>query len=221
MMFSIIFLISILNSIQAGCTYETELSATLKENGNFLSWSTEKETNNQQFVIERSLNGIDFEIAGKVNGAGNSKKVNEYSFTDLNKISKYTRYFYRLVQTDFDGVSEFSHVVILTRTEKDQIFELTSMNSGIIDRYLNINLKSTQKGELTYNLQTNMGVILLKGKVDVTKGENAISLDLDGMDTGNYQFALKVKNEISIMRVKKVDSSELPALNLATKNKRN
>jgi len=216
---SLCLLMGLINSVSAGCLYNTELVATKKADGNHLSWSTENETNNQHFIIERSANGIDFEVAGKVNGAGSTKEIQEYSFSDLNKIKKYTRYFYRLVQVDFDGASEFSHVVVLTRTDEEKRFELTSLNSGIVDRYLNFNLNSKEKNELSYNLQTNMGEILLKGKVEVTKGDNAISLDLNDMETGRYQFAIRVKNETSVLQIKKVDSSELPAVNLATKNK--
>jgi len=215
------FLFSIISfSLSAGCIYKLELSATLNENGNFLTWTTKSETNNQYFIIERSINGIDFEKAGKVNAAGNSNKINEYSFSDLNKNKKYTRYFYRLVQLDFDETESFSHVVVLTRNVDEKLFEMTSINSSIVDRYFNINLNSKVKNELSYNLQTQMGDILLKGKIDVMKGNNAISIDLNDVEVGRYQFALKIKNEISVIQVKKVDSTQAPTINLANKNQK-
>ena len=71
---------------------------------------------------------------------------------------------------------------------------------------------------MSYNLQTQMGEILLKGKVQITKGNNAVSIDLNDLEVGRYQFALKIKNEISVIQVKKVNSSELPTINLANKN---
>lgn len=219
---ALIFLFSAINfALTAGCIYKIELQASLAEDGNFLTWSTKSESNNQYFFIERSINGIDFETAGKVNAVGNSTKINEYSFTDLNKNKMYTRYFYRLVQLDFDDTESFSHVVVVTRNLKGKLFEMTSMNSSIVDRYFNLNLNSKVKTELSYNLQTQMGEILLKGKVQVTKGANAVSVDLNDLEVGRYQFALKVKNEISVIQVKKVNSSELPTINLANKNSKN
>lgn len=214
-----IFLFSLINlSLTAGCIYKTELTALAKEDGNFLTWSTKSESNCQFFIIERSINGINFEVAAKLNGAGNSKEINEYSFSDLNKNKKYTRYFYRLVQLDFDETGSFSHVVVLTRNSNEKLFEITSMNSSIVDQNFNLNLTSKVKSELSYNVQTEMGDVLLKGKVEVTNGSNAVSIDFNDLEVGRYQFALRIKNEISVIQVKKVDSAELPTINLAAKN---
>ncbi len=219
-MIAFIFLFSLINlSLTAGCLYKIELTALAKEDGNFLAWSTKSESNNQYFIIERSINGIDFEMAGKVNGAGNSTDIKEYSFSDLNKNKKYTRYFYRLVQLDFDETGEFSHVVVLTRNVEEKLLEITAVNSSIVDQYFNLNFNSKVKSELSYNVQTQMGDILLKGKVQVTKGSNAVSIDLNDLEVGRYQFALRLKNEISVIQVKKVDSAELPTINLAAKNR--
>ncbi len=219
-MLTFLFTILISTALSADCIYQTELTATLKKDGNYLTWSTSSENNNQYFIIERSKNGIDFENAGKVNGAGTSSKTNEYSFSDLNKTKMHTRYFYRLVQVDLDGITAFSQVAIVTRNQEDKLFNLTSLNSSIVDQYFNLNLNSSVKNTLSYNVQTQMGEVLLKGDFDVTEGDNAISIDLNDLEVGRYQMAIKVKNEISVILVKKVNSSELPAINLATKNKK-
>lgn len=216
------FLFSLINlPLTASCIYKTELTALANEDGNFLTWSTKSESNNQFFIIERSINGIDFEMAGKLNGAGNSKEIKEYSFSDLNKNKKYTRYFYRLVQIDIDETVSFSHVVVLTRNTSEKLFEMTSVNSSIVDQYFNINFNSKIKSELSYTVQTQLGDVLLKGNVQVMKGSNAASIDLNDLEVGRYQFALRLKNEITVIQVKKVEPAELPTINLATKNRNN
>lgn len=206
-------------SLFADCIYKMELNASQQEDGNFLTWSTSSEMDNQYFVIERSRNGIDFEVAGKVKGGGTINEAQEYSFSDVNKNKQFTRFFYRLVQMNFDGTSAFSHVAVLTRTSDEKLFDITSLNSSIVDQYFNLNLESSISNQLSYNVQTQMGDVLLRGKIQVTKGQNAISIDMNDLEVGRYQFALKLKNEISVIQVKKVDSSELPEVNLATKNK--
>ena len=219
-LYTLLLVVLFSTTLSADCIYQTELTAELKENGNYLTWSTASENNNQYFMIERSKNGIDFETAGRIKGAGNSTKTNEYSFSDLNKNKVHTRTFYRLVQVDLDGATAFSQVVILTRNQDKKLFNLTSLNSSTIDRYFNLNLTSSIKNTLSYNVQTQMGDVLLKGDFDVTKGDNAISVDLNDLEVGRYQMAIKVKNEINVIQVKKVNSSELPVINLATKNKK-
>jgi len=219
-LFTLLITFFISNSLLADCIYQTELTASLNEDGNYLVWSTSDEKNNQHFIIERSKNGIDFETAGKVKGAGNSDEIKEYSFSDLNKTKMYTRYFYRLVEVDSDGETAFSQVAIVTRNQEEKLFNMTTLSSSTVDRYLNINLTSSVKNTLSYNVQTQMGDILLRGDFDVTKGDNAISVDLNDLEVGRYQMAIKVKNEINVIQVKKVNSSDLPAINLATKNRK-
>jgi PKD repeat protein len=66
-----------------------------------LKWTTLSETNNDYFTIERSTDGIHYEMLGTVDGAGNSNNPISYSFDDENPFMG-TNY-YRLTQTDFDG----------------------------------------------------------------------------------------------------------------------
>ena len=63
-----------------------------------------------------------------------------------------------------------------------------------------------------------MGDVLLKGKAQVTQGSNAVSIDFNDLEVGRYQFALKIENEITVIQVKKVNSSILPTINLVNKN---
>jgi hypothetical protein len=70
-----------------------------------LTWLTAAEINNDFFTIERSRNGVNWEILTFVQGAGNSNQVLTYTWEDdqpLNGIS-----YYRLKQTDFDGQFEY------------------------------------------------------------------------------------------------------------------
>ncbi|MBI2271466.1 MAG: hypothetical protein HYU69_14070 [Bacteroidetes bacterium] len=88
-----------------------------------MSWITTSEINNDYFTIERSLDGVNFELIAKINGAGNSSIIRNYEFTDKRSYSVGEglgiRY-YRLRQTDFDGKSEtFSLVSVKDCREKE------------------------------------------------------------------------------------------------------
>ena len=76
-----------------------------------LNWSTASEHNNDFFLIERSQDGESFREVGMLEGAGNSKDIQHYSFTDANPDNGSN--YYRIRQTDFDGSSSFSKVVIV------------------------------------------------------------------------------------------------------------
>jgi len=69
-----------------------------------ISWVTSSEENNDYFTIERSVDGTHYEIMNKVNGAGNSNEIKQYTIVDKNPMTG--QLYYRLSQTDFDGKSE-------------------------------------------------------------------------------------------------------------------
>lgn len=73
-----------------------------------LTWETASELNSAYFLIERSLNGFDYQTIGKVQAAGSSNQLNSYSFTDITPDEGVN--YYRLNQFDFDGKNEYSAV---------------------------------------------------------------------------------------------------------------
>jgi hypothetical protein len=68
------------------------------------SWTTASEINNSHFDIEHSLDGINFEVIGKVKGSNETDFDKSYNFVHKNVQEGVN--FYRLTQHDFDGKSE-------------------------------------------------------------------------------------------------------------------
>lgn len=87
-----------------------------------ITWSTASEINNDYFTIERSRDGIDFENAGEVNGAGNSTLTLDYKYVDQQPYPGIN--YYRLKQTDVDGVFKYSDVIAV-KSKKDIQFSCT------------------------------------------------------------------------------------------------
>lgn len=87
----------------------SQFTANPQKEAILLEWSTSAEINNSHFEIERSVNSKDWEVIGTVEGQGNSQILNSYELLD-EKANKGINY-YRLVQVDFDGATEYSKVV--------------------------------------------------------------------------------------------------------------
>ena len=79
--------------------------------GNVLYWNTASERNSDYFTIERSTNGKIWSEIGTVKSAGNSEIELTYKFIDYDFSSKIN--YYRLKQTDFDGITK-KHYKIIT-----------------------------------------------------------------------------------------------------------
>lgn len=90
---------------------------------NILNWETASEKDNSYFIVERSLNGSDFESIGTVNGAATTNNDSKYSFTDpLTGIKNYDRIYYRLKIVSMTGNSDYSKtIVIITRPANNDL----------------------------------------------------------------------------------------------------
>lgn len=78
-----------------------------------LKWTTQLESNNRVFEIQRSTDGRRFTTIGTVLGAGNSNTVRHYQYNDEEAAGIGAVIYYRLKQVDFDGNNKLSEVVLL------------------------------------------------------------------------------------------------------------
>jgi len=78
-----------------------------------VKWVTLQEQDNDHFEVERSEDGTSFTPVGAVAGAGNSAVKLTYTFTDT-QASVANRYYYRIRQIAYNGVSDYSPLVVVT-----------------------------------------------------------------------------------------------------------
>ncbi len=120
-----------------------------------LKWSTSSEINNAYFSIERSQNGIDWQLVTTVDGQGNSSSQNNYSVI-VSGLSDGISY-YRIKQTDFDGKIKYHTIIALENCgdHKTELVIFPNPASGI----LNISYRG-DKSEITsvsiYNIRGEM-----------------------------------------------------------------
>jgi cytochrome c peroxidase len=84
-------------------------SGKVEGEGILLEWQTLSETNNQSFTVEKSEDGENWRTLTSVEGAGNSLKLQDYSF--LYREPRSEIQYYRLLQTDYDGKYDYSNVI--------------------------------------------------------------------------------------------------------------
>lgn len=163
------------------------------QNGVKLIWSTMSETNNDRFLIERSLDGRTFQVIGEVKGSGNTTTFQSYSFTDI-RVPQ-SRLYYRIRQRDFDGATSLSpmRTIDLSQTLETNIrtypnpfsdqlsIEGTSAVGGdivaeLIDFSGKTQLSDRRKvegGSFTFNLST----------LNLPKGAYVLRVTLNGVST--------------------------------------
>jgi len=80
---------------------------------NMLTWKTATEQNNSHFTLERGTynDSMQWETIAIIQGAGNSMESNDYRYADFSY--EKTINYYRLTQTDIDGISETFPVITI------------------------------------------------------------------------------------------------------------
>ena len=139
--------------------------ARRQQNSILLNWSTASEKNNAFFSVERSANGIDFNVLSTVSGNGNSSSLLKYSFEDNNPLVG--KSFYRLKQTDIDGKYTYSDIKQIEIPGKT-----LSLLSTLIGDVLNVFLNVTYP--INYSILNSAGQNVFEGK---SKGLTNISLN--------------------------------------------
>jgi len=117
---------------------------------------TSSEINNDYFTVEKSADGINFNVMNYYRGAGNSDKVINYSGTDNKPFAIIT--YYRLKQTDFDGNFTYSNVVSVNTNIINQSLIETNFYNIFYRKYISplhlprIGLLSLFKSEFTVRI---------------------------------------------------------------------
>ncbi|HNU32561.1 MAG TPA: hypothetical protein PKN75_03130 [Bacteroidia bacterium] len=149
-------------------------------------WTTVSEENNDYFTVERTMDKINFEEIGKVNGAGNSKEVNTYSYTDKNPLSGQS--FYRIRQTDFNGHS--------TTTEwKSVDFNKSPSHLNLFpnpaSKFINCGFSAEYKGQIEISVIDITQKELIRYRTEMVEGQNRIPISIESIPNGVYFIKLK------------------------------
>ena len=86
---------------------------------NKFNWTTQSETNNDYFLVQRTVDGSLWETLGSLDGAGTTTAVNHYSFTDEKPFIQGA--YYRLKQVDLNGNSRYSQTIFIKTEQLEEL----------------------------------------------------------------------------------------------------
>ncbi len=155
---------------------------------NVLTWITETENQNVGFVIQRSIDGINYDSLTFIK----SKAINGFSTTriDYNYLdhSAYS-FYYRLVQIDRDGKTNISNIVYIDRDiENMKIFP-----NPVVLNNINITFYSNAEKTLELSIIDVTGNLIKRYFIEIERGENSQVLSLE-IPAGIY--LVKFENHI-------------------------
>ena len=109
---------------------------------NYLTWITESEINCDHYIIEKSIDGKNWNLVSTINGMGTTNDITEYEIIDRD-IEHIINY-YKLIQYDYDGnYKEYGPISIDNSADRPKLIklidelgrEVTADKKGIVYEY--------------------------------------------------------------------------------------
>jgi hypothetical protein len=199
---------------KADCVFEQGLQPKELGIGTMLSWSTSEETNNAQFIVEKSENGTEYLNVGTVKGGGTHQTKKMYNFLDA-KAGGAMKVFYRLKVVDFDGTLSYSEIIMLNRKQANNL-ALVQMSSETTARLFSCAIDAYTEGSAKLSLVNGQGQTVWQGDQKFTDGLNSVTVDLSGQKEGTYKLMIELNKETETLVIRKSLDEVERKINVAT-----
>ncbi len=166
---------------------------------NIIEWSTATEINNDFFTLEKSNNGIDFEILTTVKGAGMSSETKNYIATDQNPFSNIT--YYRLKQTDYNGKFSYSEIIAIENT--DGGFAISNIHPNPTNNDIRFDFFSPISGTIKVQILDHTGRCVWDENMHVSEGQTNLNAKMGELAKGIYSLKVTL-NQTGYSSVNKI-----------------
>lgn len=175
--------VSICNQDQSTLPVElVEFQAKKTNQGIKLTWATATEINNDYFTVQRAVNNNKFEDIARIEGAGNSNEIINYSYTDNDKFSSKNIY-YRIKQTDFDGSTSFSWIQDITSDEQ----MILDVFPNPVKQGENVSIQSSEEN-------IRISIYNSSGQQVYSKEANNNQIDIDSYNLKKGLYVIQIEN---------------------------
>jgi hypothetical protein len=161
-----------------------------------VSWTTETESNNKGFEVQKSINGKDFSTIGFVATKANNGSSNQnirYAFEDNKLIAG--RSYYRLKQMDKDGKYSVSNIQLIEFALTNN-FTVKALENPVRNQ-IALNVKSMDARRIQINVTNAIGMIVYTKQINVVAGESNFTIPTTQLPKGTLFVQVKDVNNRS------------------------
>ena len=150
-----------------------------------LNWKTEHEVNTAHFVVERSVDGMNFSSIGTVTAKRNTNTASNYDFTDRTTLqTKSPVLYYRLKIVDIDGAFKYSNIVVVSLPG---FSGSVSLMPNPVKTDTKVTVIAANSGVVEWSLLDNAGKVIMKNTSEVKKDTPSnILINMNGLASGMY-----------------------------------
>jgi trimeric autotransporter adhesin len=173
------------------------VSGNLQNDYAVLHWQTVNETEGTNFEIEKSADGIQFTLLGKVKGNGLNGR-GSYSYNDPNALT--TSGYYRIKMTEKTGFT-YSKIILLSPGKI--LFAVNNLINPVTSA-ISCNVIIPADGDIRASIFDMYGRVVKTFKQPAEKGITALKIpDISGLSAGTYFFKVEWQNESIINKILK------------------
>jgi dienelactone hydrolase len=159
-----------------------------------LTWKTANEINSSEFIIEKSVNGREWNSIASVAASGQSSTEKNYSYAD--PLSNGND-FYRIGQKDNDGKITYTSI-LKNNCNSKQTF---AVFPNPVNDKATITVSSNQNTKLNLSIIDSKGGVVRKQQTILPQGNNQVIINLSGLAKGIYTLQAEWNKEIKTTKL--------------------
>jgi hypothetical protein len=166
----------------------SELYGRTEGEDGYLWWYTYSETNNLGFLVEKSIDNLQWQEIGFVPGLTESHILRKYALRDTAMASGVN--YYRWRQTDLDGGMSFSNIVDLVKDESGAARLTVYPNPVAAGAAVQLHYQAADMEPVSIQLVDMMGQELFRSTYTVAKMPFLTEISTDRLAVGAYFLIL-------------------------------
>jgi hypothetical protein len=171
----------------------TGISAARKDKNIEVKWDVATESGIQKYVVQKSVDGVNFKPMGEVAAKGNNNSSVSYNWTDVNPVAGNN--YYQVKSVQLDGKLLYSKVVYVRMENRPA--EIKVFPNPIKDRMISLQITDAEVGSYRVGIFNAYGQRIFNQSIEYKGGSSNFEITLDKkVPVGMYY--LRLSNESAI-----------------------
>ena len=169
-----------------------------KDEGNVeVSWVTNFESNSDRFEVERSLDGVKWEMVGTLKAQGTSSVKKSYVFIDQvsRNVANKKDLYYRLKQIDLDTRVAISKILIV-RVYNTHSLKMVSVSPNPAKNDIAVNVQLNEESFIVMKVLNSTGAEVMRKSAKAGAGSNSYLMDgSSNLKPGMYVLEVTINSK--------------------------
>mgnify|MGYP001591376967 CR=1 FL=1 len=178
-------------------------TATLGKNSKVdLKWTTASEINVSHFVVERSIDGTNYNDAGVVFAYGNATDKTNYNFSDNVSNIQSGVVYYRLRSVDLDGKGMYSETrIIKLGKQAENAITITAFPNPVTNEVRVAIAAEWQNKKVTYEVLNMNGQVIKKS--EIASSSQVETINTSSLSRGFYVVRVSCEGQTAQQKIVK------------------